>query len=82
MAKLFNFKFEEMSEDILEMGLMSEANFQEQGAAHLNDSISVGDQRDDTYDRGVGIKEDNDVKVLDLIQEKLPKTDVIVTVHE
>jgi len=82
MVKLFEIKMEEMSEDILEMGLMSEANFQEQGAAHLNDSISVGNQRDDTYDRGVNIKEDNDIKVLDLVQEKLPKTDIIVTVHE
>ena len=82
MAKLFQLKMEEMSEDILEMGLMSEAKFQDNGNAHLNDSISVGDQRDDTYDQGVNIKNDQDIEVLDLVQEKMPVTDVIVTVHE
>ena len=82
MAKLFHIKMEEMSEDILEMGLMEQAKFQENEDSGLNASISVGNQRDDTYDRGVNIKEDQDIKVLDLIQEKLPVTDVIVTVHE
>lgn len=82
MAKLFQIHMEEMSQDILDMGLMNEAKFQETGDSHLNDSINVDNQRDDTYDRGVNIKSDQDIEVLDLVQEKMPKTDVIVTVHE
>ena len=82
MAKLFNIKMEEMSQDILDMGLMKEAQFQINGTEHLNDSILVADQLDEATGDGVEIKQDQDVQVLDLMQEKLPKTDVIVTVHE
>ena len=80
MSKLFSIHLEEMSHDILDLGLLNEAEFKEQGSANLNDPIRVQNQEGDD----VHIDEDskNDIQVLDMVQEKLPKTDVIVTINE
>ena len=81
MAKLFDIKFENIFEDVLNADLINSIKFNENFYANLNNSIVLKNQDEQSLE-DVNIRENQNIDVLDLMPEKTPVDDLIVNVLE
>ena len=77
MVKLFSIKMEEMSQDVLDMGLLTEVGYHEQLLARENESVSVPAGSDSD-----GVNTEPVINIIDAIHENTPATDTIIKINE
>jgi hypothetical protein len=80
--KLFSLDLQEMSQDIMDMGLLQKVQFNLNSTRTLNDPIRVENQRDERRKDAPVLTRDDGINVLDMITEKMPSTDLIIKISD